>query len=128
MKKPAYPVVIEYSAEDKGYVARVPALKYCTAFGDTYEEAAREIETAIRLHLDAAKANGIPVPPPGPDIIELKGAADVLNLKELARRIGISEQTLYAKIRRGSELKERESVAIGRELNAVGLHLERAAG
>ena len=44
---PPYPVVIEYSDEDQGYVARVPALKYCTAFGETYEEAAHEIEAAI---------------------------------------------------------------------------------
>ena len=72
---PSYPVLIAYSAEDEGFVARVPALKYCTAFGETYEEAAREIEVAMRLWLESAKANRVPIPPSGPTIAELTGVA-----------------------------------------------------
>lgn len=124
-KTPAlpYPVVIEYSSEDKGYVARVPALKYCTAFGETYEEAAREIAVAMRLWLESARAHNQELPPPGPDIAELQGAAELLNLNEVARRIGVPPQTLYAKVRRGSELKPEEALAVARALNEVGLHL-----
>jgi len=56
----AYPVVIEFSAEDEGYIARVPALKYCSAFGETYEQAAHEIEIAMRLWIESAQAHGTP--------------------------------------------------------------------
>ena len=58
-----YQVVIDYSKEDGGYMATVPALKYCTAFGKTYEEAAREITVAIKGWLEVAKKNGIRVAP-----------------------------------------------------------------
>ncbi len=118
-----YPVVIEYSAEDAGYIARVPALKYCSAFGETHEEAAREIAVAMRLWIESSAAHHQPIPVPGPDIAELQGAADLLNLGEVARRVGVPAQTLYAKIRRGSELKPEEALAIARALNEAGLHL-----
>lgn len=123
MKKPTYPVVIEYSKEDRGYVARVPALKYCTAFGETYEEAAREIQTAIEGWIVTAKEKGTPIPPPGATIDELLGAAELLNLNEVARRIGVPPQTLYAKVRRRSALKAKEALAVARTLNEAGLHL-----
>jgi len=123
MKKPAYPVVIEFSEEDRGYVARVPALKYCTAFGETYEEAAREIGTAIEGWMAVAEEKGTPIPAPGATIAELAEAADLLNVNEIARRIDVSPQTLYAKLRRGTELKPDESRKISRKLNDVGLHL-----
>lgn len=122
-RPPAYPVVISYSEEDAGYVARVPALKYCTAFGETYEEAAREIQVAMRLWLESAAANNVPIPPPGPTISELTHVAPLLNVKEVARRAGIPEQTLYAKVRRHSELKPEESSAIANTLTAAGMHL-----
>ena len=54
---PFYPILIAYSTEDEGFVARVPALKYCTAFGEAYEAAAREIQIAMNLWLESAIAN-----------------------------------------------------------------------
>ncbi|NJM27836.1 MAG: type II toxin-antitoxin system HicB family antitoxin [Pseudanabaena sp. RU_4_16] len=33
-----YHINIFYSAEDEGYVADIPDLKYCSAIGDTPEE------------------------------------------------------------------------------------------
>lgn len=123
MKKSTYPVVIEYSPEDRGYVARVPALKYCTAFGESYEEAAREIQTAIEGWIMTAKEKGTPIPPAGATIDELLGAAELLNLNEVARRIGVPPQTLYAKVRRRSALKAKEAQAVARILNEAGLHL-----
>ena len=118
-----YPVVIEWSEEDAGYIARVPALKYCSAFGETYEEAAREIAVAMRLWLESSKSNDQPIPAPGPTIEEFSAASEMLNLKEVARRLGIPPQTLYAKVRRGTALKPAEALAIARELNEAGLHL-----
>lgn len=120
---PSYPIFIAYSVEDEGFIARVPALKYCTAFGETYEAAAREIQIAMNLWLESAKANKVPVPAPGPTIAELTGVASLFNVKELARRAGIPEQTLYAKVRRGSALRPEESSAIANTLTAAGVHL-----
>lgn len=121
--QPAYPIVIEWSEEDTCFVAYTPALKYCTAHGETYEEAAREMNSAIAGWLHIARERGTPVPAPGPAIAELQGAADLLNLNEVARRIGLPPQTLYAKVRRGSALKADEALAIARALNEAGLHL-----
>jgi predicted RNase H-like HicB family nuclease len=59
-----YPVLIFWSDEDEEYVAVVPDLRGCSASGATIEEAAREIRTAKRLWLEAARDNGFPIPPP----------------------------------------------------------------
>ena len=126
-KVPAYPVVIEWSDEDRCYVARAPALKYCSAHGDTYAEAAQEIQHAIAGVVAAMQDKGVPLPSAGPEIEEFRDAAELLNVNELGRRIGISPQTLYTKLRRGSVLKPKESSAVRRALAAVGLHLVKKA-
>lgn len=61
-----YPVEIFYNAEDEGYIANVPDLRYCTAFGETPEEALREVQQAIKLHLGVLEETGRPVPEPTP--------------------------------------------------------------
>ena len=38
-----YHVNLFYSEEDEGYIADIPDLKHCSAFGDTPEEALREV-------------------------------------------------------------------------------------
>lgn len=40
--------------EDSGYSVSVPALPGCFSQGDTFEEARKNIEEAIRLYLDDA--------------------------------------------------------------------------
>ena len=125
--KHKYAVVIEYSAEDKGYVARVPALKYCTAFGETMEEAAREIEFAIEGVLAAAKEAGKPIPAAGPSIAELQSVANVIKLSEVARLANIKEQTLFTKLRRQSPLEPKEAEAVAKALSAAGIQLLYAA-
>lgn len=40
-----YHVNIFYSEEDEGYIADIPDLQYCSAFGETPEEALREVST-----------------------------------------------------------------------------------
>ena len=82
-----------------------------------------QMNSAIAGWLQIARERGTPIPAPGPAIAELQGAADLLNLNEVARRIGLPPQTLYAKVRRGSELKPAEALAIARALNEAGLHL-----
>lgn len=58
-----YKVCIFYSAEDEGYVAVVPDLPGCSAFGDTREEALKEIRTALSLWLETAREIGREIPP-----------------------------------------------------------------
>jgi predicted RNase H-like HicB family nuclease len=60
----AYPIVIFWSDEDDSWVADVPDLKYCSAFGGTPEEALKEVQVAKDLWLEVAREHGDPVPPP----------------------------------------------------------------
>ena len=53
-----------YSNEDGGYVVDIPDLKYCSAFGETPEEAVREVMPAKAAWLEAARAEGKRVPTP----------------------------------------------------------------
>ncbi|MBD2090064.1 type II toxin-antitoxin system HicB family antitoxin [Microcoleus sp. FACHB-1515] len=53
-----------YSKEDEGYIADIPDLKYCSAFGETPEEAVREVAIAKAAWIEAAKAQGKPIPEP----------------------------------------------------------------
>jgi len=49
-------IEIFYSEEDEGYIAIVPELPECSAFGETEEEALKEIKDAIDLWLETAKS------------------------------------------------------------------------
>ena len=59
-----YHINIFYSDEDGGYIADVPDLSACSAYGSTPEDALAEVEKAKEAWLDAAKAEGKPIPPP----------------------------------------------------------------
>lgn len=59
-----YHINIFYSEEDEGYIADIPDLKYCSAFGSTPEEALRQVQLAKAAWIEAARAEGKPVPPP----------------------------------------------------------------
>ena len=59
-----YHINIFYSAEDGGYIADIPDLDFCSAFGDTPEEALAQVEQAKQAWLEAARETGKPVPPP----------------------------------------------------------------
>ena len=59
-----YHINIFYSSEDGGYIADIPDLRACSAFGATPEEALAEVEKAKAAWLAAARETGKPVPPP----------------------------------------------------------------
>jgi predicted RNase H-like HicB family nuclease len=59
-----YHINIFYSDEDGAYVADIPDLASCSAFGATPEEALAEVERAKTAWLDVARAEGKPIPPP----------------------------------------------------------------
>lgn len=60
----AYPINVFWSDEDESWVADVPDLGCCSAFGDTPHEAVSEVEVAIEAWLEAARSSGLPVPSP----------------------------------------------------------------
>jgi predicted RNase H-like HicB family nuclease len=65
MDQPKYHIDIFWSDEHGGYIANVPALRYCcSAFGESYEEALREVLVAMELHLDALRELDRPIPEP----------------------------------------------------------------
>ena len=59
-----YHINIFHSDEDGGYIADIPDLKCCSAFGETPEEALHEVELAKAAWLEAAKQEGKPIPDP----------------------------------------------------------------
>lgn len=59
-----YHINLFYSEEDEGYVADIPDLAMCSAFGETPEDALREVEIAKSAWLETAKAEGKPIPQP----------------------------------------------------------------
>ena len=59
-----YHINIFYSERDEGYIADIPDLATCSAFGRSPAEALAEVEAAKRLWLEAARAEGKPIPKP----------------------------------------------------------------
>ncbi len=59
-----YHINIFYSDEDGGYIADIPDLRYCSAFGETAEAALKEVEIAKAAWIEAARKAGKPIPTP----------------------------------------------------------------
>lgn len=59
-----YHINIFWSDEDGGYIADIPDLVACSAYGSTSEQALAELATARMAWLEAARAEGKPIPPP----------------------------------------------------------------
>ena len=59
-----YRIDLFWSDEDGAWIANVPDLKYCSAHGDTPEEALAEVQIAKELWLEVARERGKPLPAP----------------------------------------------------------------
>jgi predicted RNase H-like HicB family nuclease len=59
-----YHVNVFFSDEDGGYIADVPDLEACSAFGATQQQALAEVEIAKTAWLAAAREAGRPIPEP----------------------------------------------------------------
>ena len=59
-----YEIIIYWSAQDQAFIADVPELPGCMAHGATHEEALSNAKQAMSLWLEAAQAEGQPVPNP----------------------------------------------------------------
>lgn len=59
-----YHINIFYSEEDGGYIADIPDLRYCSAFGKTADEALKQALKAKEAWLKSARKNKKPIPRP----------------------------------------------------------------
>jgi len=59
-----YHINIFFSNEDGGYIADIPDLEACSAFGRTPEEALAEVEKAKEAWLEVARESGQAIPVP----------------------------------------------------------------
>ena len=59
-----YHINVFYSAEDGGWIADIPDLDACSAFGRTPVEAVAEVERARDAWIAAAREAGKPMPEP----------------------------------------------------------------
>jgi predicted RNase H-like HicB family nuclease len=60
-----YHIDLFWSEADGAWVADVPDLKSCSAFGDTPAEALAEVEKAMEAWIAVAREDGLPIPEPG---------------------------------------------------------------
>ena len=69
-----YHINLFWSDEDESWVADIPDLRFCSAFGDTPEEALAEVTRAKDLWLATAHDRGqeIPLPRYRPAIYQLR--------------------------------------------------------
>jgi predicted RNase H-like HicB family nuclease len=70
-----YHINIFYSEEDDGYIADIPDLEACSAFGKTPNVALEQVEIAKQAWLEAARVERKPIPEPRyrPVIYQLVG-------------------------------------------------------
>ena len=59
-----YHINVFYSDEDEGYIADIPDLKHCSAFGRSPQAALNEVILAKEAWLEAARENGKTIPEP----------------------------------------------------------------
>lgn len=59
-----YHIDLFWSEEDGAWVADVPDLQSCAAFGNTPGEALAEVELAMEAWLEVAREDGLPIPEP----------------------------------------------------------------
>lgn len=59
-----YHINIFYSDDDGGYIAYIPDLEACSAFGATAEEALKEVQIAKEAWIEAARSEKKPIPRP----------------------------------------------------------------
>ena len=59
-----YHINIFFSEEDGGYIADIPDLEACSAFGSTPNDALKQVEIAKAAWLETARSEGKAIPEP----------------------------------------------------------------
>jgi len=90
--KMRYPFEIFYSEEDNGYIAIVPDLPGCSAFGETEEVALREVRGAVDSYLKALEADARAIPKPS-GIPNASGKITLRMPKSLHARLALESKT-----------------------------------
>jgi predicted RNase H-like HicB family nuclease len=57
-----YEIIVFWSIEDKAFIAEVPELAGCMADGQSYVEAVKNAETAIKEWIETAQLMGRSIP------------------------------------------------------------------
>ena len=115
------PRLVFYSEEDGEFVATVPGMPLVSALGETEAEALEELKSVMIVCAEVAEEQGLVFPPL--ESGSLSRASAMLNLSELARRIGTTQSTLASKLKRGTDLKPGEAQAINKALRESGVAL-----
>lgn len=116
-----YQITLRWDEPEDAWLACVPALRGCLAYGDTPAKALKEVGIAAELWLAAAEAHGKPVPRPDATLERLASLTGILNMTDVARQANLSPQTLASKLKRGTPLSEKERGAVGEVLASHGL-------
>ena len=56
-----FTIVVEQD-EDGVFIGSCPAMQGCYAQGDTYDEVVANLEDVVRLHVEARRSQGEPIP------------------------------------------------------------------
>ena len=126
MKAIPYQFTVAWSQENGAFEARVPALRYCLAYGTTPEQAIKEVKIAARAMLKVMEKEGKPLPAVDATLDRVKALQPLLNLSAIAAASGISVQTLSSKIVRGTALTSDESSRIGKVFVSYGIEAKGA--
>ena len=116
MKNRNYAIRISWDEVEGEYLAEIPALEGCIAYGKSQARALKEVGIARDLWLEARKSAGLPIPTPEASVEKLRSLRPILNVSKVARYANIPEQTLISKIKRGSPLTVSEQKRIGKVL------------
>ncbi|MBI5409656.1 MAG: type II toxin-antitoxin system HicB family antitoxin [Nitrospirae bacterium] len=105
-----YPIKVFYSEEDKGFIAVIPDLPGCSAFGETEEEAVKQVKIAQELWLKTAKKEKRKIPKP---VVK-----DIYSGKILARTPKSLHQALIVRAKEeGVSLNQLIVYLLSREFN-----------
>ena len=114
-----YAIRIYWDETENEFLAEIPALEGCIAYGETEAKALKELQIAKELWIEARRAAKLPIPKPEATVEKLRSLKPILNVSKVARMAKIPEQTLISKIKRGSPLTARESRKIGAVLETL---------
>ena len=114
-----YAVRLNWSDDDSGWVAEVPALPGCLCVCDTREAAVAEIRVLIRgvLKLMAEEGHALPEPDGGLD--EIRRLLPIVSISKLARVSGVSRSTLASRLARGTPMPQADAVKVRRAVAAL---------
>lgn len=98
-----YNIKVSFDKEDQDYIAFIEEIPECSAFGNSPDEAIKELGTAYELWKETVEERGYPVPEPfsqkeysGKFVIRLpKSLHKELVAKSLRENISLNQYTLY---------------------------------